>query len=208
MTYAECQTTLAITMLILALGFNGAACQTSLVNHQDLAPNYAGSLYGIMNTFGSFPGFIIPMVIGWLTKDNVKNAFFHQFFISWHFLNNFIFSRNIKFLNSNKLSLITNARYNELWPKIGIKRVNFCHWYENSKKYLISFQNGIDEWRIMFWISAFVFISATLLFWLFGSASIQPWNDIKNPSVETPEEEKMKNDEKMMIEEEEENARL
>lgn len=71
MTYAGCDAITAIVMLILALTFNGAACQTSLQNHQDLAPNFAGSLYGIMNTFGSFPGFIIPPIIGALTNERV-----------------------------------------------------------------------------------------------------------------------------------------
>lgn len=72
MTYAGCDAITAIIMLIIALTFNGAACQTNLQNHQDLAPNYAGSLYGIMNTFGSFPGFIIPPIIGALTNERVR----------------------------------------------------------------------------------------------------------------------------------------
>lgn len=121
MTYAGCDHVVAMLMLILALAFNGAACQTSLVNHQDLAPNFAGSLYGIMNTFGSFPGFIIPLIIGALTSE----------------------------------------------------------------------RNGIEEWRVMFWLSAGVFISATVLFWFFGSAQIQPWNDLsQTKSEEIAEEEK------------------
>ena len=72
MTYAGCDAVTAMIMLIVALTFNGAACQTNLQNHQDLAPNYAGSLYGIMNTFGSFPGFIIPPIIGALTNERVR----------------------------------------------------------------------------------------------------------------------------------------
>lgn len=71
MTYAGCNAGWAIAMLIFALALNGAACQTSLQNQQDLAPNYAGSLYGVMNTFGSFPGFIIPPIIGLLTNERV-----------------------------------------------------------------------------------------------------------------------------------------
>ncbi|XP_043485496.1 sialin-like [Polistes fuscatus] len=123
MTYAGCDSTTAIVMLILALTFNGAACQTNLVNHQDLAPNFAGSLYGVMNTFGSFPGFIIPPIIGALTNE----------------------------------------------------------------------RNGIEEWRVMFWISAGVFISATVLFWIFGSAQIQPWNDLSHvkPAEISDEEKQM-----------------
>ncbi|XP_033353812.1 sialin-like [Bombus vosnesenskii] len=120
MTYVGCDAVTAIVMLIVALTFNGAACQTSLQNHQDLAPNFAGSLYGIMNTFGSFAGFIIPPVIGVLTNE----------------------------------------------------------------------RNGVEEWRVMFWISSAVFTSATVLFWLFGSAEIQPWNDLSQQKVQTiPDEE-------------------
>ncbi|XP_024888501.1 vesicular glutamate transporter 2-like [Temnothorax curvispinosus] len=74
-----------------------------------------------MNTFGSFPGFIIPPIIGALTNE----------------------------------------------------------------------KNGVEEWRVMFWISAVVFISATVLFWLFGSAEIQPWNDSSQVKVPTLSEEEM-----------------
>lgn len=47
----------------------------------------------------------------------------------------------------------------------------------------------MEEWRIMFWISAIVFTSATILFWLFGSAEIQPWNDSTHTKVPTVSEE-------------------
>ncbi|XP_015123381.1 sialin isoform X1 [Diachasma alloeum] len=128
-TYVGCDRSTAIVMIIGALALNGAACQTSLQNHQDLAPNYAGSLYGVMNTIGSFPGFIIPPVVGALIYE----------------------------------------------------------------------QSGVYQWRIMFWISAIVFFSATALFWIFGSASIQRWNDLNaNPDTVTngvtKDEEKQLND--------------
>ncbi|XP_076628231.1 sialin isoform X1 [Colletes latitarsis] len=142
MTYAGCDAVTAIIMLILALTFNGASCQTSLQNHQDLAPNFAGSLYGIMNTFGSFPGFIIPPIIGALTNK----------------------------------------------------------------------RNGVEEWRIMFWISAAVFTSATILFWLFGSADIQPWNNLnEKKEVELADEGKQMTEvstKDSQSEEEGENERL
>ncbi|XP_076297756.1 sialin [Lasioglossum baleicum] len=142
MTYAGCDAVTAIVMLIVALSFNGAACQTSLQNHQDLAPNFAGSLYGIMNTFGSFPGFIIPPIIGALTNE----------------------------------------------------------------------RNGVEEWRVMFWISAAVFTSATILFWLFGSAEIQSWNDTNDPkTVISSDEEKQMTEipiKEAATEDESENERL
>nr|XP_033326414.1 sialin-like [Megalopta genalis] len=142
MTYAGCDAITAIVMLNVALSFNGAACQTNLQNHQDLAPNFAGSLYGIMNTFGSFPGFIIPPIIGALTNE----------------------------------------------------------------------RNGVEEWRVMFWISAGVFTSATILFWIFGSAEIQPWNDVKEHEVVSPSDEEKQMTEipikEVATEDESENERL
>ncbi|XP_014218028.1 vesicular glutamate transporter 1-like, partial [Copidosoma floridanum] len=141
-SYAGCNRFTAIAMMTLALTFNGAACQTSLQNHQDLAPNFAGSLYGIMNTFGSFSGFIIPAILGVLINEH----------------------------------------------------------------------NGMLEWRVMFWISSIVFASATLLFWIFGSAEVQPWNDLsiglKTANIEVAEEQKRINSKEAEANEEEENEKL
>lgn len=77
-------------------------------------------------------------------------------------------------------------------------------------------QNGVEEWRIMFWISAVVFISATVLFWLFGSAEIQPWNDSSHAKVPTttdeekqiPEEERQMTAKDIVTKETEENETL
>lgn len=54
---------LANVFLFLALGFNGAAAISNLSNNQDLSPNFAGFLYGIMNTVGATTGFIIPSLV-------------------------------------------------------------------------------------------------------------------------------------------------
>lgn len=69
----------------------------------------------------------------------------------------------------------------------------------------------MEEWRIMFWISAIVFISATILFWLFGSAEIQSWNDSTHTKVPTVSEEEKQINETMkdgVDTEAEENERL
>ncbi|XP_076632546.1 putative inorganic phosphate cotransporter isoform X2 [Colletes latitarsis] len=61
--YVGCRFVLANVFLVLALGFNGAASISNLSNNQDLSPNFAGFLYGIMNTVGCASGIIIsPMV--------------------------------------------------------------------------------------------------------------------------------------------------
>ncbi|XP_003399317.1 sialin isoform X2 [Bombus terrestris] len=61
--YVGCDLILANVFLVLALGFNGAASISNLSNNQDLSPNFAGFIYGIMNTVGCASGMIIsPMV--------------------------------------------------------------------------------------------------------------------------------------------------
>ncbi|XP_011707556.1 PREDICTED: uncharacterized transporter C38C10.2 isoform X2 [Wasmannia auropunctata] len=61
--YVGCDFVLANVFLFLALGFNGAALISNLSNNQDLAPNFAGFLYGIMNTIGCMSGMIIPPIV-------------------------------------------------------------------------------------------------------------------------------------------------
>ncbi|KAL3273976.1 hypothetical protein HHI36_015396 [Cryptolaemus montrouzieri] len=61
--------TVAVALLIIVMGFNGASVVTSIVNAQDLAPNFAGTQFGIMNFFGSMPGFIIPTMVAEITKN-------------------------------------------------------------------------------------------------------------------------------------------
>lgn len=65
-------TALSVALLTLSMGFNGAATLTNLQNHQDLAPNFAGTLYGIANAIGSTAGFFTPMITAYFTKDAVS----------------------------------------------------------------------------------------------------------------------------------------
>lgn len=45
---------------------------TSLQNSHDLAPNFAGSLYGIINFVGTTSGFIAPLLVAHYTGENVR----------------------------------------------------------------------------------------------------------------------------------------
>ncbi|XP_073961716.1 sialin-like isoform X1 [Choristoneura fumiferana] len=72
LVYAGCSTVLSVALITLSMGANGAATLTNLQNHQDLAPNYAGSLYGIANAVGSSAGFFTPMITAYFTRDGVR----------------------------------------------------------------------------------------------------------------------------------------
>ncbi|XP_031849455.1 sialin isoform X2 [Nomia melanderi] len=61
--YVGCRFVLANVFLVLALGFNGAAAISNLSNNQDLSPNFAGFIYGLMNTIGSMSGMIISPLV-------------------------------------------------------------------------------------------------------------------------------------------------
>ncbi|CAB3234050.1 unnamed protein product [Arctia plantaginis] len=73
LVYAGCSTALSVSLITMSMGFNGAATLTNLQNHQDLAPNYAGTLYGIANCVGSTAGFFTPMITAYFTSS--ENSF-------------------------------------------------------------------------------------------------------------------------------------
>ena len=57
--------------MTLSLGFNGSSNLTNLINAHDIAPNYAGTIYGIINTVGTTAGFIAPLVVTYFTQERV-----------------------------------------------------------------------------------------------------------------------------------------
>lgn len=64
-----------VAILTISLGFNGAAVLTNLQNTQDLAPNYAGTLYSIINTIGFTSGALGPIIKNELTKLSLTVSF-------------------------------------------------------------------------------------------------------------------------------------
>lgn len=43
----------------------------TIVHFADIAPNYAGTLMAITNTFATLPGIIMPIFVGAVTHGNV-----------------------------------------------------------------------------------------------------------------------------------------
>lgn len=64
-----------VALITLSLGFNGAAILTSGQNPQDLAPNFAASVYGLSNFFATMSGFISPMVVSYFTSEKVRSFY-------------------------------------------------------------------------------------------------------------------------------------
>lgn len=61
-----------IALITLSLGFNGASTMTSSQNPQDLAPNFAASVFGFTNFFATSSGFISPLVVSYFTSEKVS----------------------------------------------------------------------------------------------------------------------------------------
>lgn len=61
-----------VAIMTISLGFNGAATSTNLANSQDLAPNFAGTMYGIINCLGTTPGIFSPLIVAAFTEEKVR----------------------------------------------------------------------------------------------------------------------------------------
>nr|XP_045614448.1 putative inorganic phosphate cotransporter [Procambarus clarkii] len=70
MCFVNCDAKLAMGMLCVAVGFNGASYSGYMCSHQDLSPNLAGSLMGLTNAIANISGFVAPAVTGAITENN------------------------------------------------------------------------------------------------------------------------------------------
>ncbi|XP_071147741.1 sialin-like isoform X2 [Mytilus edulis] len=68
--YVECSATaLAVVLLVLSVGLSGFQYSGFIVNHVDIAPAYAGILFGISNALSAIGGFVSPIIVGEITKE-------------------------------------------------------------------------------------------------------------------------------------------
>merc|ERR1719431_391802 len=68
-TYAGCHAELAVTLFALAAGLNTmtvCGCKSGML---DIAPDYAGLVFGLSNTVSNIPGFLGPAIVGFLLTD-------------------------------------------------------------------------------------------------------------------------------------------
>ncbi|XP_037786838.1 putative inorganic phosphate cotransporter isoform X1 [Penaeus monodon] len=70
MCFVNCDPVLAVVVLCLSVGLGGSANCGFLCSHQDIAPNFAGTLLGITNAVGAFAGVFAPMITGAITEGN------------------------------------------------------------------------------------------------------------------------------------------
>ena len=70
--FTGCNPFYAIALQCIGFFFKGAIASGCLSSYIDLSPNFSGTLFGIGNTFsGGGAAFLIPLVVGSITQDNM-----------------------------------------------------------------------------------------------------------------------------------------
>lgn len=71
LSFVGCSEALAaVVLLTLGVALTGSQYGGGLyMNPGDIAPKYAGVIYGISNTVATIPGFLAPLTIGYLTEN-------------------------------------------------------------------------------------------------------------------------------------------
>ncbi|XP_055900366.1 sialin-like isoform X1 [Biomphalaria glabrata] len=68
--YVDCsQPAVAVGLLVFAVSLTGIQYSGFLVNHVDIAPAFAGILFGISNSLAAVTGFISPVIVGVITEE-------------------------------------------------------------------------------------------------------------------------------------------
>lgn len=60
--------------LTLGVACSGFAISGYNVNHLDIAPRYASILMGLSNGIGTIAGFVVPIVIDYMTQEKVSTS--------------------------------------------------------------------------------------------------------------------------------------
>lgn len=68
------QTLAAVVLLVLAVSLSGFVFAGYLVNHMDIAPQFAGTLMGLANGISACTGFIAPYVAAVITRDQTRES--------------------------------------------------------------------------------------------------------------------------------------
>ena len=81
-SFIECSNAVvAVVFLFFVGGFLGFSSVGFMVNHVDIAPSYAGVLFGLTNTISAIPGFLAPTLAGALTPNKTQEEWQHVFLV-------------------------------------------------------------------------------------------------------------------------------
>ncbi|XP_039298715.1 sialin [Nilaparvata lugens] len=70
LAFTGCNSLLAVILVVAATGANGTVSSGPLACIVDLSPNFASICLGIVGLMANLPGFLSPLVVGYLTYQN------------------------------------------------------------------------------------------------------------------------------------------
>ncbi|XP_063589198.1 sialin-like [Penaeus indicus] len=79
--FVKCDWWATVALMSLAVTAVGAIYSGHYVNPIDLAPNFAGTMSGIVNTVGNVPGFLAPLAAGYITDKQSTLTQYRKVFI-------------------------------------------------------------------------------------------------------------------------------
>ncbi|CAG5119356.1 unnamed protein product [Candidula unifasciata] len=83
LSYMDCtQQIAAVALLCGCVGLSGVAFAGYMVNHGDIAPQFAGTLFGITNMAATVPGILAPYIVGAITIHKTREEWQIAFFIA------------------------------------------------------------------------------------------------------------------------------
>ncbi|CAL4145626.1 unnamed protein product [Meganyctiphanes norvegica] len=69
LSFVECDTETTIALLFFAVTINGAVLTGWVPNAVDIAPNFSGTTFGIINAISTIPGWLAPMAVGAIVNN-------------------------------------------------------------------------------------------------------------------------------------------
>lgn len=81
--YMDCEHQVeAVVFLTLSMAFCGFQFSSFFINHGDIAPRYAGTVFGFTNTGASVPGILAPYIVGAITPNKTREEWLIAFYIA------------------------------------------------------------------------------------------------------------------------------
>ncbi|CAL4066995.1 unnamed protein product, partial [Meganyctiphanes norvegica] len=80
LSLVECNQEVTLALFFIAVTFQGGATPGFTTNIMDIAPNYAGTVYGIENAVGAVPGFLVPMMVGAIVTNQQSTLQWREVF--------------------------------------------------------------------------------------------------------------------------------
>ncbi|CAL4058756.1 unnamed protein product, partial [Meganyctiphanes norvegica] len=69
LSFVECDTETTIVLLFFSVTINGAVLTGWVPNAVDIAPNFSGTTFGIINAISTMPGWLAPMAVGHIVNN-------------------------------------------------------------------------------------------------------------------------------------------